>query len=180
MAKDELMIRIDQIPGDGLVIDRELDAATVAEVVDGAPVELPRGVRLEGRLERVEQVVYARGTLRCTVAVDCARCLDPVSLQIDTSFEFGIFPEGHEPQPSTDGEIIVSDMEVATYRGGKIDLRSIVRDELLLQLPMNPSCLDSIEGKCAEFDSKIVVTTAGEITPESPWAVLRAVKPKPD
>ena len=59
----------------------------------------------------------------------CQRCLDRFEWAFDTRFEFAVV--GHEHEES-------GGLEVVTCSGGRLDLASVIEDELLLTMPNAP------------------------------------------
>jgi uncharacterized metal-binding protein YceD (DUF177 family) len=78
-----------------------------------------------------------------------------------------------------DAEVVVDDEEqsddVEVFSGDEIDLTDLYRQELLIELPMNPSC-DHIEGAtCSEFEQSAAALEA-QVDPR--WAKLLELKKK--
>ncbi len=84
-------------------------------------------VRLELVLERVPDGIVARGTVHARWDGECSTCLRDVAADLDVGVA-----ELYETSP-VDGE---------TYpiEGHELDLEQLVRDALLLDLPLAPVC----------------------------------------
>ena len=90
------------------------------------------------RVTRTAQGLLLQANLRALVQVDCARCLKEFQQQIDTNFtELYAFTRAS----ITDSELLVPDT-------GKIDLEPIVRDEMLLAVPIGSLCKPDCKGLC--------------------------------
>jgi uncharacterized protein len=104
---------------------------------------IPEGadVRLDVTLESVTDGVLV--TVRATAPVtgECARCLEPVSQAIEVwcqelfSYEQGA-GDGEEDGYSLDGDLL--------------DLEPVLRDALVLSLPLVPLCRQDCPGLCPE------------------------------
>jgi DUF177 domain-containing protein len=103
-------------------------------------VEVPAGaeVHLDLRLEAVMDGVLVSGTVTAPVKAECGRCLTPVTdgVEVDVQELFA-----YEPGQG-DGE------EVSLMTGDLIDIEPLVRDAIVLGLPLNPVCDDDCAGLC--------------------------------
>ncbi len=90
----------------------------------------------------------------------CKRCLTDVRVKLPISFTLNLVPEsqvreleGHEGEDDEEAEDAGSfdlkgaDQEV--FDGKTIDLDPIVREQVLLALPMNVVCREDCKGLCA-------------------------------
>ncbi len=183
-----MRVHVDKIGSDGFDFDEPLSLDWMNEALgEDSPFSAAKEGRLKVHLERRRGgVVQARGTLQVTLASDCARCLYPVEVTLNHDLDVVLFPLGSEPQPGPDGELAAEDMGVATYDEGEIDLSAIVRDEIFLEMPMNPTCDFADPRDCGHFmanlgkyESELQV---GEQEPEDKapdprWAALGRLKP---
>src|SRR6185437_4142641 len=115
-----------------VALEARLDglAGVAAEVVPGSPIAV------DLMLERVPEGIVVRGTLTASWAAACSRCLEPVDGEIAVHVD-----ELFETQP-LEGETYKLDEDV-------IDLEPMVRDALLLELPLAPLCNADCAGLCA-------------------------------
>ncbi|MHB8669737.1 MAG: YceD family protein, partial [Acidimicrobiales bacterium] len=100
-------------------------------------VEVPPDaeIGLEVVLEAVTDGILATGSVRATFRAECRRCLGPVGGTARAEFR-----ELFEPRP----------MEGETWplRHEEVDLEPLVRDALLLELPLAPLCRKDCRGLC--------------------------------
>lgn len=92
---------------------------------------------------------YVQGTLETVVQVECARCLTPIALDIRGSLEFIVTtPEVREQQAAE----AVDAEEYVFMEGGtrSVNLDELVREAILLELPMKPVCSESCQGLCPQ------------------------------
>ncbi len=104
-------------------------------------------IAVEVRAERQAAEVRVRGSFSVEVQLTCSRCLEPVRLPITASFDQ--FYESNADHP-LQGEIALkeSDTEIGFFSGDFIDVNDIVREQILLALPMKPICRDDCRGLC--------------------------------
>ncbi|CAM5377978.1 hypothetical protein SFUMM280S_04163 [Streptomyces fumanus] len=114
---------------------------------EGAPVEL------ELRLESVMEGVLVTGTARATAEGECVRCLEPVEQQLEADFqEMFSYPDADDrgrpkAEPADDAE---EDEDRLFLKDGLFDLEPVLRDAVVLALPMQPVCQEDCPGLCAE------------------------------
>jgi uncharacterized protein len=137
-------------------------AITSAHVPDGAEVVV------DGTLEAIEGAVTVTGTVTAPWTGECRRCLDPVVGTLEV-----VLSEVFEPRP-VDGE---------TYpiEGDEVDLEPVVRDGVLLHLPLAPLCRPDCPGPAPDAFPTIVEDTdlepdddggLGEPAADPRWAAL--------
>jgi len=121
----------------------------------GIPLaSIPAGSELvlDLRLESVMEGVLVSGTVDATMSGECGRCLDPVTapLQVDIQ-ELYSYPESgpHAGSRATGGRSDDDD-ELPALVDDLIDLEPVLRDALVLELPMSPLCSDDCPGLCPE------------------------------
>jgi len=102
-------------------------------------VGVPEGADLELdiRLEAVMEGVLVTGSARAPVHGECGRCLDPVVSVAEISFqELYVYP-GHGDEE-----------EELRLEGDLLDLEPMVRDAVVLALPLQPLCREDCPGLC--------------------------------
>jgi uncharacterized protein len=108
-------------------------------------VSVPEGteIELDLRLEAVMEGVLVSGTARASLAGECARCLDPVTSSIEVEFqELYVYSDTRSGESAEDDE--------RRLEGDLIDLEPVVRDAMVLALPLSPLCRDDCPGLCTE------------------------------
>lgn len=145
-------------PGAQQRLTREIDApkdlgiAGVIGVPEGAPVEL--GLRLESVMEGV----LVTGTARALAKGECVRCLEPLELELDADFqEMFSYPDADDrgrvkAEPVDDAE---EDEDRLYLEDGLFDLETVLRDAVVLALPMQPVCQDDCPGLCSECGARL-------------------------
>lgn len=109
----------------------------LARVPAAAPLEL------DLRMESVVEGVLVSGTVTAPVVGECSRCLEPFTDEVTVDVqELYAYPDS-ATDGSTDGE------EVGRLSGDLLDLEPVVRDTVVLGLPLAPVCRDDCRGLCA-------------------------------
>ena len=116
----------------------------VLRVPEGAPVEL------DLRLEAVMEGVLVTGTALAALDGECARCLEPISDDIEVTFqELFVYDDHRDPDPSEE------DDETSFLEDDLLDLEPLLRDAVVLALPFQPLCEDDCPGLCAECGARL-------------------------
>jgi uncharacterized protein len=119
----------------------------VIGVPEGAPVEL------ELRLESVMEGVLVTGTARALAKGECVRCLEPLELALEADFqEMFSYPDADDrgrpkAEPADDAE---EDEDTLFIEDGLFDLEPVLRDAVVLALPMQPVDQDDCPGLCSQ------------------------------
>jgi uncharacterized protein len=128
----------------------------------GTPVaRIVEPVRLDLVLERVPDGIVARGEVQAHWEGECTTCLRELAAELTIGVA-----ELYEPDP-VDGE---------TYpiEGHELDLEQLVRDSLVLELPLAPTC-ERDDCAPAELPAALVDaddSTSDEAPADPRWAVL--------
>ncbi|MFS4103513.1 YceD family protein [Streptomyces sp. PD-S100-1] len=131
---------------------RDLGIQSVIAVPEGAPVEL------DIRLESVMEGVLVTGTARARAEGECVRCLEPVGLELEADFqELFSYPNADDrgrviAEPGDDAE---DDEDRFFLEDGLFDLEPLLRDAVVLALPMQPVCQDDCPGLCSECGARL-------------------------
>jgi uncharacterized metal-binding protein YceD (DUF177 family) len=131
---------------------QELDRTLPAP--DGWKVELigvPAGapVHLRLRLESVMEGVLVSGQADVPVTGSCARCLEPLedTLELDLQELFAY--------PGSTTEATSEEDEVRLATGETLDLEPMVRDAVVLALPLAPVCDENCSGLCVDCGQRL-------------------------
>ena len=140
----------------------------VLRVTEGSPVEL------DLRLEAVMEGVLVTGTAHTSLVGECARCLEPISEEMEVRFQELFVYEDH----ALPGE----DDEVSTLQDDLVDLEPLLRDAVVLALPFQPLCMDDCPGLCPDCGARLKDDPdhAHEDPIDPRWAGLAALKDQQD
>jgi uncharacterized protein len=156
-----MVVTVDQIREGGLSLDDTLSESflthALAEVKD-------TGYRPDGpavlhvKLQKTGSGVLLRGSTEVAVRTPCRRCLADVHLRVPVSFTLNLVSRaalsdgdeaGAEDEQSVRGGTF--DLERADeelFDGKTIDLDPLVREQVLLALPMQAACREDCKGLC--------------------------------
>jgi uncharacterized protein len=139
--------RLERRPGSMITVQTSVPAPpglglALASVPEGSPIELD--LRLESDMEGV----LVSGTADVEVHAECSRCLDPVDWNEDVDLrELFVYPATDaRGRPVEEGDS--EDDTLPQVRDDMIDLEPVLRDAVVLGLPLTPVCDDDCRGLC--------------------------------
>jgi len=98
------------------------------------PKEIVADIRLRGR--------YA-GRFQ----VPCARCVEPVEIPLAGDFDLIFRPVGVDAE-SSERSITAPETEIGYYQGDSLLLEDVLREQVLLSLPVRTLCKPDCKGLC--------------------------------
>jgi uncharacterized protein len=104
------------------------------------------------RLSKSGNDVVAHGKIRAGLTVPCARCLKPVALAIDQDVAViyapaaKLKPKGKDGKEAEEYEFQSEEADTLPYDGETVVLDDLIRDELVLEIPMIPLCSEDCPG----------------------------------
>ncbi len=151
MASDhEFDIPVMDLDAGGKSFDFPVRAAWIRTALDGTEVA-EGGVdgALSVRLSKSGTDVVIRGTLKADLVVPCGRCLEPAKVAVRETLSALAVPRAHMSESASDnedGNLAPEQADMIPYDGETLVLDELVRDELLLGVPMIPLCSEGCTG----------------------------------
>jgi uncharacterized protein len=150
---------------------RQIAAPTGTARLGLETIAVPEGqeIDLDVRLESVTEGVYVSGTVRAPLSGECARCLDVLADEVDVALsELFAYPDSVTDE-TTDAD------EVPRVVDELIDVEQIVRDAVVLALPLAPLCRADCPGLCPDCGEKWadLAPDHGHETLDPRWAALK-------
>ncbi len=106
-------------------------------------------VHLRLRLESVMEGVLVSGDLEVPVTGSCARCLEPIEDTLSLDVQELYAYEGSTTEATSEED------EVRRVEGDFLDLEPLVRDTVVLALPLAPVCTDDCQGLCVDCGERL-------------------------
>ncbi len=145
-------------------------------------------LRSQGRATLIEehhghkgviQDIRVQGELATEVEAACARCLEPVKREVARKFELLYRPQGSDAGRE---EISVTDAEaeIGYYQGDGVELKDILREQILLAVPMKMVCREECKGLCPQCGQNLNQGTCHcpEPVGDPRWNALKGLKDK--
>lgn len=165
---------------------RELELRTLRfeETYPPGEIQFPGGearqaspIRAVGSAELLPNTggeIRIRGRLSVRMETECDRCLEAASFPVELDFD--LFYEPVAPKPRAEEvEIDAGEVDVAFYKGEGLELEEVLREQILLALPMRRICREDCRGICpicGENRNRVLCTCQPEMVDDR-WAALR-------
>ncbi len=148
MTEPEFSIPIHDIDASGKPFAFPVRAEWLRTVLTDSEVS---GIGPDGTLDvRVSKSgtdVVVHGRLKAQLEVPCARCLAPAKVAIDQTVSVLMVPAQNIKTPEDDDyEFSAEEADVVAYEGDAVVLDDVVRDEIVLEIPMIPLCSEDCPG----------------------------------
>lgn len=137
-----MKIIVNEIPSTGLEI--KISEEVRFESVKGvSPCEALLKVIKKGH------DVFLNGMVKCSVELQCSRCLNPFGLTINSPLDIVLRPANEIEQEGC-YELQRDELDIGFYRDNILDIDDIVIEQLALNMPMKPLCDIECKGICPE------------------------------
>jgi uncharacterized protein len=111
---------------------------------------------LDIRLSRSGRDVVVRGTLRAELVVPCARCLEPARVAVEDEVTALALESPRQTRIDPEQQEVLAETDTIAFDGETLVLDELVRDELLLGIPMIPLCSEACPGIRHEVGSRLL------------------------
>ncbi len=117
--------------------------------------------------------IEVRGRLTTAVEVICARCLDPVEHAVDVGFDL-IYRPISSITRGDEFQVPRGEEEIGFYRDGRLLLEDVLKEQVLLSLPMKSICRTDCRGLCPNCGMNLNREGCNCVEPIDPrWAKLK-------
>src|SRR5579871_5697429 len=172
----------------------ELHKIEFDQVFQPGAIELGAGVRQRAELhtggraellkehhgkKRVIEDIRVVGELSTSLEVPCARCLDPVVRDIERQFDLLYRPQGTDAGHE-ELSVPQAEAEIGYYTGDGLQLEDVVREQLLLSVPLKALCRDDCKGLCPHCgkNRNLEACDCRPASGDPRWAALEVIRKK--
>ncbi|HEX8288693.1 MAG TPA: DUF177 domain-containing protein [Pyrinomonadaceae bacterium] len=139
--------------------------------------ELKSPAKIEAKLAKRIMQADIEGEITAAVNIECSRCLQMIEKTLNFPFSVSYAsPENYTE--AREAELSESDLEVALFDGQHIDIKELVREQILLNLPTQVFCSEDCKGLCQKCGANRNMNDCGceekEIDPR--WSALKNLK----
>jgi uncharacterized protein len=101
----------------------------------------------DGHRGKLEDIRVA-GELATDLEILCARCLEPVHYPIQRQFDLLYRPAGADAGGDKEVELQDKDAAISYYHGDGVELEDLLREQILLEVPLKTLCREDCKGLC--------------------------------
>ena len=158
------------------------------EVIDYGPdVRQRTALQTDGRAELVEERrghgqaledIRVVGDFSTQLELRCARCLEPVLRDVAGDFDLIYRPLGAD-KGMEERSIRGAEADIAYYQGEGLLLEDLLREQVLLAVPLKAVCNDTCKGLCPHCGKNLnVEACACQPVQDDRWAALHGIRDK--
>ena len=101
----------------------------------------------QGRKDVIRDIRVV-GDFATVVEANCARCLEPVSSEVARPFDLLYRPQGSDAGRS-ELSVTQAEAEISYYQGDGLLLEDVLREQILLAVPLKLLCREDCKGLCS-------------------------------
>lgn len=135
-----MKIVISEIPDEG--IDLKID-----EKFETDAVKLTSPVRGNLGIKKVGHEIVVQGDISAGAELECSRCLKNYTDEMNISINVMYHPV-EELKTEGKHEIKEDELDMGFYSGDEFDPLELLKEQIVLNIPMKPLCSDTCKGIC--------------------------------
>ncbi len=179
-----------------LIEIRELErhAVDFVEQVPQGTIDLGPEYRQSGNLDASGQAQLVRehhgkhelindiritGDLSARVEIACARCLETIVRNISRKFDLLYRPRGSDAGRE-EISVTAAEAEIGYYEGEGLLLEDVLREQVLLALPLRAICREDCKGLCSQCGQNLnqAQCNCAEANEDPRWSALKEIREK--
>ncbi len=158
------------------IIDLGEEMTQVSPVTAKGRAELIRENR--GHHETVDDIRLV-GKFAAEVEARCARCLEPVGNSVAEEFDLIYRPLGVDAK-GDEASITRDETEIGYYQGEGLLLEDVLKEQILLALPVKQVCKENCKGLCPQCGTNLNAGKCNCVTglADARWNALEGIRNK--
>ena len=180
LMTNSLKINVVTIPEEGLNVVLSEDGAWFKQCFPNSETLdfTLRQVDINCLLTKTASTIFVKGKLSAIIDIGCSRCLEETKLPLGADFSYTLIPAKAETEE--DLELKAEELEISHYHGDFIDLTPIIREQIILQIPIKALCSEGCKGLCPHcgINLNISVCNCHLDFADNRMAVLKSFKVK--
>ena len=158
------------------VIDFGAEIRQVGDLSTDGRAQLVR--EQHGKHQLINDIRIAGG-LKTRVELSCARCLEPIAQDLARNFDLLYRPQGSDAGKE-EMSVTAAEAEVSYYQGEGLLLEDVLREQVLLAVPLKAVCREDCKGLCPHCGQNLNQGQCNCAEPvEDPrWEALKDIREK--
>ncbi len=171
MVREELKVRFEDIPPEGL--DLSFEDRQGELVRDCFPVRQP--IRAYVHLVRWGVSVKVTGRVETELSLTCDRCLEEFPFRVAEKIDVLLEPVATFSHVKEEIRLSREDLDVIFFDGETIEVDEVVREQILLAVPMRQLCREECKGLCPICGENLNQRSCNckKEVKDSPFAILK-------
>ena len=174
-----LDVRIKDLDNSPVDINTPLTRELLREAVGDMDADLDGcAVTLKAHLGKHNTTVQCDGELRGVLTLPCHRCLSPAKVPLEVPVHTIFVPPTKIPVEDSTAEPEADDLDFAHHDGEIVGLAPIMREYIILAVPLRILCKDDCLGLCPQCgtDRNVAACSCSPVPSIRPLAALKNVK----
>ena len=117
-------------------------------------IKLKEDIQVFLKVSRFGSKVLVDGIFTSVVFLVCSRCLKEFSFPIENNFSIEYTPY-RELVEEKEHELTKEELDISFYHNDEINVEDLVREQMLLFVPMKPLCKSDCQGICPECGTNL-------------------------
>ena len=128
---------------------------------------------------QIVQDIRTSGELAGRFRMACARCLEPVDHQVTHQFDLLYRPLGVDGGRA-ELSVTAAEAEISYYEGDGLLLEDVLREQVLLAVPLKAICREDCKGLCPHCGKNLNLTQCSceEPVDDPRWSALKEIRSK--
>jgi uncharacterized protein len=133
-----MKVLISEIPDEGIDVERE-------ETVESDTIISPIKARL--KIMKIGNEVIVKGQVVADIKLQCSRCIMDYEQKLSVPVDVVYHPID-ELKGDERHEIMSGELDMDFYSEDEMDLMTLMKEQIFLNIPMKPLCTDLCKGIC--------------------------------
>lgn len=144
------------------------------EIVETDVIRMLSPLKAKLRIDKVSSEILVNGSLSALVEMQCSRCLNNFTNKTDININVVYHPV-EELKGEDRHEIKDDELDTGFYSDEQLDISELLKEQLILSLPMKPLCSESCKGICSRCGKNLNIDSC-ECRQEEPDPRLAKLK----
>lgn len=146
-----MKVIISEIPEEGLELELTEKISSDESITIASPVKASLKINKKGA------EVIITGTAKGTVELQCSRCLKTFGMDIESRIDV-VYHPASEINKEEHYELKGDELDTGFYKNDILDIDDLLREQLVLNVPMKPLCSEDCKGLCPRCGVNLNVT----------------------
>lgn len=142
---EPIRVRLEDITAEGVTLFLDLEPAGL-DLTDSKDVRPSGNIKGEATIRKAGKKFRVRLNLDFALVMPCSRCLAETEQSFSESAEFVFIPI--PPAMSPEQRLEEEDFATQFFSGEEIDIAPLIREMVILAIPIKPLCKPDCKGLC--------------------------------
>src|SRR5687768_189299 len=170
-----MIVDLTAIEGSSLPFELTVSRSEI-DIGDGS-VTLTSDLRTVGSVVKHAAQIDVTGRIEGTAEIECTRCLGAIPQKLDIEFAVSFVAPEHFAADK-EREVAVDDLDTDILEDERLDLKEVVREQILLNLPEQMFCRPDCKGLCPKCggDRNLIDCKCDQDETDPRWEALKNLR----